>query len=143
MAFVKIYTFDNYIDAQLRLAQLQSEDINCWLQDENTVTIDPIISNAIGGIKLMVHESQKEQAQELLRTMMNKEKENRACPKCHSLNVEYIVTNRKPTNWLSAIFGYVLGGYAMGIKKVYHCFNCGHEFDLEDNVQDDLQNEPQ
>ncbi len=132
MAFVKIYTFDNYIDAQLRLAQLKSEDINCWLQDENTVTIDPIISNAIGGIKLMVHESQKEQATELLRTIINKEKENRACPKCQSLNVEYIVTNRKPSNWLSAFFGYLLGGYALGITKVYHCFNCGHEFNLED-----------
>ncbi len=32
----------------------EEEGINCWLKDENTVTIDPILTNAIGGIKLMV-----------------------------------------------------------------------------------------
>lgn len=132
MGFIKIYAFDNYIDANLRLMQMQNEGINCWLKDENTVTIDPIISNAIGGIKLMVEESQKEEALSLLRTLMNKEKEGHACPSCNSLNVEYIVTNRKPSNWLIALFTFAFGDYAMGAKKVYHCFNCGHEFDLEE-----------
>ncbi|NCU05920.1 MAG: DUF2007 domain-containing protein [Chitinophagaceae bacterium] len=128
MSFFILNTYDNYIDANLHLMQLQEEGINCWLKDEHTVTIDPILTNAIGGIKLMVHETQKERAKDLLRTIINKAKENRACPKCGSLNVEYIVSNRKPSNWLSAIVTFFLGSYAMASEKVYHCFDCGYEF---------------
>jgi hypothetical protein len=62
MSFTPIYTFTNYIDANLFLMHLQEDGINCWLKDEHTVTIDPIISNAIGGIKLMVHTTQEEWA---------------------------------------------------------------------------------
>lgn len=133
MSFTSIFSFDNYINANLRMMQLQEEGINCWLKDEYTVTIDPFLTNAIGGIKLMVHETQKERATDLLRIMMNKEKENRPCSNCGSLNVEYIVSNRKPSNWLSAIFTYLIYGYPMADKKMYHCFDCGHEFE---NVQE-------
>jgi hypothetical protein len=44
----------------------------------NKVTIDPFLTNAIGGIKL-IHETQKDLATDLLRTIMNKAKKNRAC----------------------------------------------------------------
>ena len=30
------------MDAHLLMAKLESEDIECWLQDENTVTLYPI-----------------------------------------------------------------------------------------------------
>ena len=82
MSYIILYSFDNYINANLRMMQLQEEGINCWLKDEYTVTIDPILTNAIGGIKLMVHETQKDRAADLLRIMINKEKENRPCPNC-------------------------------------------------------------
>ena len=129
MSFVAVFSFDNYIDANLRMGQLQEEGINCWLKDEHTVVIDPILTNAIGGIKLMVHETQKERAMDLLRIMGNREKENHACPKCGSLNVEYIITNRKPANWLMAIVTFLLGNYAVATEKRYHCFDCGEEFE--------------
>lgn len=129
MSYFNLFSFDNYIDAHLRMMQLQEEGINCWLKDEHTVTVDPILSNAIGGIKLMVHETQKERAADLLRTIMNKERANRRCENCGSLNVEYIVSNRNPSNWFLAFFTFLFGDYAVGIKKTYHCFDCGHEFE--------------
>jgi len=129
MSYTVLNTYDNYIEANLHLLQLQEEGINCWLKDEHTVTIDPLLSNAIGGIKLMVHETQKERAQDLLRTIINKAKENRACPYCSSLNVEYIVSNRKPANWFSALLTYLIGGYPLAAEQIYHCFNCGKEFE--------------
>jgi DNA-directed RNA polymerase subunit RPC12/RpoP len=128
MSYAILNTYDNYIDANLHMMQLQEEGINCWLKDENTVTIDPLLTNAIGGIKLMVHETQKDRATDLLRTIVNKAKENRACPYCGSLNVEYIFSNRKTSNWFSAIFTYLLGGYALASEKMYHCFSCEKEF---------------
>lgn len=133
MSYTLLTTFNNYMDAHLCQMHLQEEGINCWLKDENTVTIDPILTNAIGGIKLMVHESQAERAAELLRVMKNKEHLAAQCPQCKSLNVEFIVTNRKAGNWLSAITTFVLGDFAMAPHQVYHCFNCGHEFEKPTN----------
>ena len=67
MKFLLLSSFDNYIPAHIALGKLQGEYINCYLQDENSVTIDPFLSNAIGGIKLMVAESQIERAREILK----------------------------------------------------------------------------
>ena len=136
MSYVHLTTFTNYMDAHLCQMHLQEDGINCWLKDENTVTIDPILTNAIGGIKLMVHETQFERATELLRIMKNKEHKAMPCPKCKSLNVEYIVTNRKASNWLSAITTFVLGDFAMAPHHVYHCFDCGFEFDAPVQEED-------
>ncbi len=69
MKFVEITSFDNYIDAHILLGRLKDEYINCYLQDEYTVTIDPFLSNAIGGIKVMVVEVQAERALEILDTL--------------------------------------------------------------------------
>ena len=66
--FVLLATFDNYIPAHIAMGRLKDHFINCYLQDEYTVTIDPLLSNAIGGIKLMVAEQQAERALEILNT---------------------------------------------------------------------------
>lgn len=66
MKFVLLCSFDNYIPAHIALGRLKEEFINCYLQDEYSVTIDPFLSNAIGGIKLMVAETQLERAREIL-----------------------------------------------------------------------------
>ena len=56
MNFVLLQSYDNYVSAHIAMGRLEEDGINCWLKDENTVTIDPILSNAIGGIKLMVEQ---------------------------------------------------------------------------------------
>ncbi len=66
MRFIEIRSYDNYIDAHLMMGKLQSESISCHLLNENSVTIDPFLSNTIGGIKLMVPESQVERALEVV-----------------------------------------------------------------------------
>jgi hypothetical protein len=66
MQFVQLRSFDNYINAHIQMEMLRSESINCHLIDEYTITIDPLLSPAIGGMKLMVESSQAQQAIELL-----------------------------------------------------------------------------
>jgi hypothetical protein len=66
MNFVAIRSYDNYIPAHIAMGRLKEEFINCYLLNENSVTIDPFLSNAIGGIKLMVAETQAERAREVL-----------------------------------------------------------------------------
>lgn len=49
------------------MGMLQEAGINCHLKDEYTVTVDPFLSPAIGGMKLMVYATQAERAAELLK----------------------------------------------------------------------------
>lgn len=65
-AFVLLRSFDNYIEANIVLNMLQHHDIVCHLKDENIITINPFLSPAIGGMKLMVHEVHIARAQALL-----------------------------------------------------------------------------
>ena len=66
MKFIEVASYDNYIPAHIAMGKLKNEAINCHLVNENSVTLDPFLSNIIGGIKLMVLESQVERPLQLL-----------------------------------------------------------------------------
>ena len=126
--FIIVRSFQNYIDAHITKGRLEEEGIDCWLKDENTVTIDPILTNAVGGIKLIVARSQAEKALELLNEYRREEKTAHPCPSCGSHNTDLVTTPRKASNWIAALFGFLFGSYALHVEKVRHCFDCAHEF---------------
>jgi hypothetical protein len=66
MDFVALRSFDNYVYAHIVLTMLRDSGINCHLKDENIITLDPFLSPALGGMKLMVESTQVEEATELL-----------------------------------------------------------------------------
>lgn len=98
------------------------------MQDEYTVTIDPILSNAIGGIKLMIDNADLEKAIPIYKQLEEEKKERFRCPQCGGREIEYITSTRKAANWITAIATWLLGNYAMGGEKVWHCFSCNAEF---------------
>ena len=116
-AFIPLSYFTNYIDANILLGRMQEEGINCWLKDENTVTINPIWTQAVGGIKLMVAQSQAGRANEILAQIKNDKREQTVCPQCGSQNVEFVSTPRKAVNWLTALFGFFLGDHGCSRQK--------------------------
>ncbi len=132
MKFILLQSYDNYISAHIAMGRLEEDGINCWLQDENTVTINPVWTNAVGGIKLMVAESQAERALELIGEYNHQQKATHLCSRCGSDNVELVTTPRKVSNWLSVLWGVFTFSYAMPVDKAYHCFNCGHEFEQKE-----------
>ena len=127
MKYIPVWSYENYVPAHIAMGRLKEEGIECWLKDENTVTIDPILANAVGGIKLMVDEKNARQAWELLNKLQQEHKASLVCPQCGSSNIELVSTPRKAVNWLSAISTFFFGNYALAVDKVYHCFDCGHE----------------
>jgi predicted RNA-binding Zn-ribbon protein involved in translation (DUF1610 family) len=133
MDFTSIRSYDNYVSAHIAMGRLEEDGIKCWLKDENTVTIDPILTNAVGGIKLMVASTQAERALDILLTAERENKAAHPCPVCGSLNIEFVTTPRKVSNWASVLLGFFFINYGMPVDKVYHCFNCGHEFSAEEN----------
>ena len=70
--FIQVRSFDNYISAHIVMSMLQDEGINCHLKDEYILTIDPFLSPALGGIKLMVADSQVQRALQLLEATESK-----------------------------------------------------------------------
>jgi predicted RNA-binding Zn-ribbon protein involved in translation (DUF1610 family) len=131
MNFIPVWSYNDYVSAHIAMGRLEEDGFNCWLKDENTVTIDPILTNAVGGIKLMVAETEAQKAFEILKQLQREHKATAACPKCNSHNIEVVSTPRKASNWASAIIGFLFTSYAMPVETVNHCFDCGNEFPEE------------
>jgi Putative prokaryotic signal transducing protein len=129
MNFVQISSFDNYINANMQLALLQEEGINCYLKDEYTVTLDPLLSPAIGGMKLMVYEEQSQRAKEIIDEADKEFLLNVNCAVCGKNTLELITEIKKPAGLLQTISFLLINGQAQEVKKYYHCNSCGSNFD--------------
>ena len=128
MEFVVLHSFDNYVDAHLLMSRLESEEIDCWLKDEDTVTTMPIWTNAVGGIKLMVKKEDLVHAAEIFNETEKNRKAGTECPKCKSSNTEFVSSPQKIFTWLNFLLGLFFISYAPPAGQVHHCFNCGYEF---------------
>jgi ribosomal protein S27AE len=126
MTLVTVKTFDNYFSANIILTKLHAAGVECYLKDEYTVTLDPILSNAIGGIKLVVKKSDEAMVKQLLDDYESEYIRAATCPKCGSNDFAYII---KPgaTNYLTAIFTWIFSSYAIAPEYMYQCGKCGYE----------------
>ncbi|MFM7839478.1 MAG: DUF2007 domain-containing protein [Chitinophagaceae bacterium] len=129
MKFVLLRAYDHYVEAHLQLQRLEAEGIRAVLQDEYTVTIDPALSHAVGGIKIMVPETQWERASRLLNTWNEAFNRAVACPACGHEGLERVAALKKPMNWITLLLTWLLGNYAVSSSTVYRCMNCGKEWD--------------
>lgn len=140
MDFVTIRTFQNYFSAHILLSKLKDAGMECYLKDEFTVTIDPILSNAVGGIKLIVKKDDEKEACDLLQVFDQQYMRSAVCPKCGNQTIE-LVPKKTTANMMTAILTWLLGSYALSAKNVYQCSSCGYESDtLPENFQDESLN---
>jgi len=128
MELVIVKTFDNYFSANIYLTKLQDAGIQCYLKDEYTVTIDPILTNAIGGIKLVTKKEDEEETLSLIKHFDEEYMKSVKCPQCGASDFTYIA---KPgvANFLTAILTWMFSSYAIAPEHVYRCGNCGYETD--------------
>jgi hypothetical protein len=129
MNFVQVRSFDNYINANLQLSMLQDEGIQCYLKDEYTITIDPLLSPAIGGMKLMVYESQWQRAMELIEAADKKYLHTFSCPRCGKHSLELVTEIKKPSGLWQKIMFLLVNGQAEEVKRYYQCTSCQSKFD--------------
>lgn len=126
MDLVILQTFDNYFSANIQLTRLRAAGIECYLKDEYVVTIDPFLSNAIGGIKLMVRKGEEYKVRRLLREMNASADSQFLCPLCgsHKFN---LVPKRSAENIITAITTWLFSSYAVSVENVYQCTKCNYE----------------
>lgn len=137
MELVTVKTFDNYFNANIILTRLQAEGVECFLKDEVTITIDPILTNAIGGIKLVVRKENASAVKEILAGYDRDYINAATCPQCGANEFIYIA---KPgvTNFLTAILTTLFASYAVAPNYVYQCGNCNYETARLPDYEDDL-----
>lgn len=129
MSFVPLRSYDTYIPASLMMQRLEAEGIKTYLQDEHTLTLGPMLTNALGGIKLMVYNEQFERASALVKEFEEEYLQAGTCPNCGSHDIQYVTQSRNMFNWMTAIISWMFTNYAVGVKQVYHCYQCHHEFE--------------
>ena len=128
MEYVELRSFDNYVEANIVLNMLQHSGINCHLKDEHTVTIGPMLSPALGGMKLMVHHSQVERAWDMIDEAEKEYLRTIPCPVCkkHALNI--VVITKKHRCRLAALASMLLNGHSVEITHKYKCTACHYDF---------------
>lgn len=127
-------TYYNPIEANIVKARLLDSDIQCFLSDENTIVLNPLYNQALGGVRLHIFEKDLP----VVRSLLNDENVELAvediengttvCPKCGSNNVGYVQPVKKRFNVFTIVVSFLLAVYPFYSKKVFHCFNCGNEF---------------
>jgi hypothetical protein len=75
MEWILLNTYTHPMDAQTDILLLESEGIGHRLEDAQTISIDPLLSQALGGAKLWVEENNAERAVALLRENYARRKE--------------------------------------------------------------------
>jgi hypothetical protein len=129
-----IATFNTPNEAYFAKMILEASGIASSLFDENLISIQPLYSIAVGGVKLAVSESQVAEAIGIIgeyeTQQMEHEEDN--CPKCSSTNTRktfrfslFII----PFILISfAVFGMATIGlvYLISLYSKYKCQACGH-----------------
>ena len=136
MELITARIFDNPIDAHLLKTKLESEGIECYLYDEHTVTIDPLVNIAVGGIKLKILKSDTEKVKLLLEEIEGSpySKENNEIIRCQNCNSQNLYSGYRSMKGLkgtvAAIFSFLSLTIPIYFNRVYKCRDCQNEFKL-------------
>jgi hypothetical protein len=91
--------FEYSSEAQITKAKLEAEGVQTLLMDEKTIDSDPLISGAIGGVKLLVHNDDVLKAKRIysqIRVYATDENNHLySCPNCASNKVLVAPLERK------------------------------------------------
>ena len=128
MEHVPLRSFDNYIEANIVLNMLQHYNINCHLKDEHIITIDSLLSPAIGGIKLMVHEAHVARAWDLMDHAEAEYLKTIPCPVCKAHALTRVSIKKEHKSKLGALACLLLKGQSVELTKMYQCTACGYDF---------------
>lgn len=133
--FKTIARFQYSSEAQIIKGRLEAEGIQVFLSDNLTIDTDPLVSNAIGGVKLKVLSRQALKAQHILSSIekysIDDEGRTINCPNCKSEKVELFSTIKDVKSLFWFIFGFLFSSLPFYTKHKYTCEDCKTEFDLK------------
>lgn len=133
--FKTIARFQYSAEAQIIKGRLEAEGIEVFLYDNITIDTDPLVSNAIGGVKLKVLSEQALEAQSILDSIkkysIDDEGNTIDCPNCNSEKIELFSTIKDAKSFFAFFVGFLFGTLPFHTKHKYRCEDCKTEFDLK------------
>ncbi len=133
--FKTIAKFQYSAEAQIIKGRLESEGIEVFLSDHLTIDTDPLVSNAIGGVKLKVLAKDALRAQHILETINKYSVDDNGnaihCPNCNSSKVAMFSTIKDFKSFFSFMVGFLFGTLPFYAKDKYRCDDCKTEFDIK------------
>ena len=137
MELITVKVFDSGIEAHILKARLESEDIPCFIFDENIVTLNPLFNFAVGGIKLKVSRQNAERALSIIHEIeatpyVDENETSISCPKCASTDLMNDFKSMKSAGGvISAITSFFFFVFPIYYKSVYKCRACDTEFKVK------------
>jgi len=133
--FVTIARYQYSSEAQIVKGRLEADGIDVFLRDNITIDTDPLVSNAIGGVKLKVLAKDETKAKDILRSikMYSVDEEGNAikCPNCNNEHVELYSTINDFKSLLSFLIGFLFGTLPFSTRYQYKCEDCKTEFPIK------------
>ncbi|MFD2892387.1 DUF2007 domain-containing protein [Flavobacterium chuncheonense] len=133
--FKKVATYQYSSEAIIFKGKLESEGISVYMRDNLTIDTDPLVSNAIGGVKLYVEYDDYEKALSILgeipKFAMSDNGSLIACPNCKANEVQLLTIVDDAKSFFSMLFALMLVVLPFYIKRKYKCDACGHQFENE------------
>ncbi len=130
--FKKVATFQYSSEAVIIKGKLESTGIEVFMHDNFTIDSDPLISNAIGGVKLFVKSTDYEKANEILASINKYSLDDSGkaieCPKCGNDQIDMLTTINDLKSLFSFVFSLLLVLLPFHAKYKYKCNQCGFEF---------------
>jgi hypothetical protein len=132
---VNIQKFSQSLEAHIMKSKLESEGIECFLEDDHSVAVNWLYSNAIGGVKLKVRDSDADNAQKIISRMEAGQavipskgvKTKEICPHCDSKDIHYEKYARRAIflSWL------LLSIPLPFFKRKWKCNECSYEWKVK------------
>ncbi|MFV8391278.1 DUF2007 domain-containing protein [Flavobacterium sp. LB2P6] len=130
--FQKIATFQYSSEAIIFKGKLESEGIEVFMRDNNTVDSNPLYSNALGGVKLFVKNDDFEKAINIFSNIsqysLDDNEKLRKCPKCGAEQIDMVTSIQDLKSFLVFLFSVFLVAIPFYSKYKYKCDNCKFEF---------------
>lgn len=137
MERIIIKVVDNVIDAHILTARLEAEGIVTFIYDEHIVTQNPLLNQAVGGIKIKVYQKDVERSKEILKEIsetpyLDEEEKEIICPNCSSKNITSGFRSMKGIKGIVSMFvAFILTVFPIYTNSVYRCNDCDEEFKLQ------------
>jgi len=134
--FITIAKFTYTSEALITKGKLESEGIPVYMTDSLTIDIDPLVSNAIGGVRLKVENKDAEKAREIIRSIsefsVTDDGKDIHCPNCNSIEIDYFSHVHNLRSLGAFLFGFFFGGLPFYQRYDYRCRNCKEKFQVND-----------
>lgn len=133
--FSTIAVFQYAAEAHILKGRLEANGIEVFMTDHYTINTDPLVSNAIGGVKLKVKTGDVEKANTILSEIskysLSDEQKSIYCPECNSSKIQMMTVISDFKSLVSFLVGLLFLVLPFYTRYKYKCLQCKKEFNIK------------